>query len=222
VSLEDTQLVNATREGSFSVSGSGRPEEENALSSITMRVVFVALLVFAFAACGGATPDTGDTTAKPGSPAAGRDAAATAASFAAAARKSDAAPSAASPSLRPLETPLPDGVLPDFEYSRLIDMTTRTSFTTRQIGLQVRGISPADAFRSLERAFVGKGYRSTGASELGGGNLTGGFSKGGEGGGMTTVVASGGTYVHVVTNHYDEKGRKSGFTGGLNITIHTP
>jgi hypothetical protein len=222
VTLEDTRLVKATREDRPVVFGSGRSEARNALSSIIMRAVLLALLVYAFAACGGATPVTEDTSAKPDTPAAGRDAAATAASFAAAARRSDAAPSAASPTLRPLETPLPDGVLPDFEYSRLIDMTTRTSVTTRQVGLQVRGLSPPDAFRSLERAFVEKGYRSTGASELEGGNLTGGFSKGGEGGGMTVVVASGGTYVHVVTNHYDEKGRKSGFTGGLNITIHTP
>jgi len=192
-----------------------------------MRYLSLVPLVVALAAC--AAPPTTPAAEEPSvagasdGPAPGRDAATTAASFKAAAERMASSQSNGTATLRPLEEPLPDGVLPDFEYSRVADMTTRVANTMRQVSLQVRGVKPNEALLSLEKAFVAKGYTSSGAQENRGGNLTASFTKGGEGRGLTTVVASGGTHVMVITNQFDEATQqRGGFAGVLQITINTP
>jgi hypothetical protein len=100
--------------------------------------------------------------------------------------------------------------------------TTRVANTTRQVGLQVLTLTPAEALDSLAQAFLSKGWQATESSAAGGRGLTQSYFKGGAGRGMTTVVASGGTYVTVVTSLYDEAtAARSGFTSVLNITINT-
>ena len=192
----------------------------------TMRYLSLVPLVVALAACGGAATPATETPAVSGTseaPAPVRDAAATTASFKAAAERMASSQSSGTTTLRPLETPLPDGILPDFEYSRVADMTTRVANTMRQVSLQVRGITPNDALLSLEKAFVAKGFASSGAEENRGGNLMASFTKGGEGRALTMVVASGGTHVMVITNQFDEATQqRGGFAGVLQITINTP
>jgi hypothetical protein len=180
-------------------------------------------LLCVLAACGTA-PATTDTSAADPAPAATSSPVDRAAAFVAAARRAEQAQPAGAVTLRALEEPLPDGVLPTFEYSRIGDITTRTANTTRMVTMQVRGIDPNDAYRSLRQAFEEKGYRTSDMSDVKGGGVAGSFSKGGQGGGLPMVVAAGGTHVMVVTSVYDEAqaARSNGFSGVVTITINTP
>lgn len=181
--------------------------------------------VLVLVGCGGepaptaVTTPAAETASEPG---AGRDAAASAAMFRAAGERLAAKSASGDAALVPLATPLPGDVLPSFEYSRLVDMTTQVAGTMRQVGLQVRGLTPAQALESLAAAYAAKGWETTEPVEASGGNLAQSFFKGGEGSAMAVVVASGGTYITVVTSVYDEAGaaHSGGFTGSLNIVIN--
>lgn len=187
-----------------------------------MRIFFHALLVISLAACGDA-PQSGPegSTAAAAEPRMGNDAATSAAAFRAAAQRLEKKAQNDAPTLQALATPLPDGILPDFEYSRLADLSSQTAHSIRQVALQVRGLAPEEALTSLQKAFVNKGWTATDPVEAGGGNRSQSFFKGGKGGAMSTVVAAGGTHITVMTSRYDPS-RNSAFTGALNIVINAP
>ncbi len=126
--------------------------------------------------------------------------------------------------LKPLDTPLPGNVTPDFVYGVIMDMTNAVNATVnmRQISLRTREID-ADAARDvLVRQYLAAGF-DTSAVMKEKATYAASFSQGGEGKGLGAAM-SGGTSVMVLAtpSEPDSQNLADGFTAVLMITVYSP
>ncbi len=131
---------------------------------------------------------------------------------------------AAGVQLKPLDTPLPGNVLPDFVYGVMIDMTrpVNQTVTIRQVSMRIREIDAESARDVLVRQYLAAGFdtsavmreRETHAAN---------FSNGGEGKGLMAAM-SGGTSVMVLAtpSKPDSENLADGFSGVLMVTVYSP
>ncbi len=126
--------------------------------------------------------------------------------------------------LKPLDTPLPGNVLPDFTYGVIIDMSTAVNqtVTMRQVSMRIRDTDAESARNVLVRQYLAAGF-DTSAVMQEKETHTANFSSGGEGKGLMAAM-SGGTSVMVLAtpSKPDSENLADGFTGVLMLTVYFP
>lgn len=125
--------------------------------------------------------------------------------------------------LNPVETPLPGNVTPDFAHNRVADMSNTAAHTMRNVSIQVQGKSAEAALDSLAGQWAKAGFKAGNRDVDKKGTITQAFWSGGDGVGITQVVAAGGTHVTVIARNYkpEDKSTKEGFTSLLMITVNS-
>lgn len=126
--------------------------------------------------------------------------------------------------LKPLDTPLPGGVIPDFTYGVILDMTNavNATVTMRQVSMRIREIE-ADAARDvLVRQYLAAGF-DTSAVRQEKATYTASFSQGGEAAGLGAAMSGGTSVVVLATpSKPDSENLADGFTAVLMITVYAP
>jgi len=130
-----------------------------------------------------------------------------------------------SPATKPARgfaSPLPGGVVPDFDYVLIVDMSSRANFTMRQVSIGATDLRAEVAMDRLAAQFASAGFTLGEASEHRKARMLG-LWKGGHGARGMVVVSEGGTYINVIATDADpDKQAENGWMSLLALTIYTP
>jgi hypothetical protein len=137
------------------------------------------------------------------------------------AERKDAAPAPAAARVA-LKTPLPGGVIPDFDFTVGSDVSMKVQRNQRIVMLVARETSANDALGILAGQFAAAGFES-GSVSTDKDNLMQGFWTPGEARGML-VVEAGGTYVNVMARAVDPDSEfaEDGYSTLVTVNITSP
>ena len=124
---------------------------------------------------------------------------------------------------KPLGEPLPDGIVPDFAYHALVDMTTRAGFTMRQIHLDLPDLDAETAAQRLVAQFQAAGYEASEPTWHEGTLIQSVYSPVEGGARGITVVEYGGAHVAITARDYeaDHSRRAEGYQAVLRLQVNT-
>ncbi len=124
----------------------------------------------------------------------------------------------------PLSSPLPGGVMPEFTYGVVADLTSPLNATVdaRQVAMQAQAIEARAAYDAITAQFVAAGFTASAMTEEKGAFI-GNYAQGGEGPGML-AVEGGGTYVMLIASPAKpgDDAARDGVSALLRFTIYTP
>lgn len=127
------------------------------------------------------------------------------------------------PRKKPLDTPLPNGVLPDFDYNATVDMSTRMNVVIRQVHLDLPNLSAQEAMDRMvaqfEAAGLAAGEQRADKETL----LRSVWTPSADGAKGMAVVDSGGTWVVLMARDYpaDSERRADGYVAMLTMQINS-
>ena len=171
-----------------------------------MRSLALAASILVLTACSESPAPAGSTAAAP-----------------AAAAPAEAATASTAKATKPLGEPLPDGIVPDFEYHALVDMTTRAGFTMRQIHLDLPDLDAETATQRLVAQFQAAGYEASEPTWHEGTLIQSVYSPVESGARGIAVVEYGGAHVAITARDYeaDHSRRAEGYRAVLRLQVNT-
>lgn len=181
-----------------------------------IRQICVAAAFGLLAACGSDAP----APAESGSERGGRAAEVLAASRE---RIREGRPSGGQPALKPLSTPLPGGVVPDFEYNTLVDMSTRAHVTIRQVHLDLPALGAQEAVDRLVAQFEAAGLVAGEQAQEKATLVRSAWTPSADGAKGIAVVDAGGTYVVLMATDFEDghSRRDDGYRAMLRLQINS-
>lgn len=130
---------------------------------------------------------------------------------------------AGQPRLKPLGTPLPGGVIPEFEHNALVDMSTQAHVTIRQVHLDLPTLTAREGIAALVAQFEAAGLAAGDLGEEGGTLVQGVWTPSADGARGMAVVDGGGSYVVLMGTDYEpgHSRRDDGFMAMLRIQVNS-
>lgn len=135
----------------------------------------------------------------------------------------EGSPSGGQAELKPLSTPLPGGVVPDFEYHALVDMSTRAHVTIRQVHLDLPTLSAQEGMDRLVAQFEAAGLASGDQAREKATLVRSVWTPSADGAKGIAVVDAGGTHVVLMATDYEDghSRRDDGYRAMLRLQINS-